>query len=124
MKVYSKRLRKAYNSLASGEKVNVRELYGVGIPMDAWLPERAIEITKEDYQTLSALNEIQVEIRYSRPDEKKPHFRSNIALGMYAFTEIDGHFFATLPDAIWDLDMALMNEYIRLCELFEQIKKD
>lgn len=124
MKVQSKRLRKAYNSLANGEKVNVRKLYGVGIPMDALLPERAIEITKEEYETLSVLNEIQVEIRYSRSDEKKPHFRSNTALGMFAFTEIDGHFFATFPDDIWDLDMALMNEYIRLCEMFEKIKED
>lgn len=120
----SKRLRKAYNSLANSEKINLRNLYGVGDTMDVFLPEKAIEITKEEYQTLFALNEIQVEIRYSKMDEKTPHYKSNTALGMFAFTEIDGRFFATLPDAIWDLDMALMNEYIRLCEIFEQIKEN
>ena len=90
----SKRLRKAYNSLANGDEINLRNLYGVGVATDVLLHERAIEITKEDYQTLFALN------------------------------EIDDRFFASLPDAIWDLDMALMNEYIRLCEMFEQIKED
>lgn len=119
----SKRLRKAYNSLANGEEINLRNLYGVGVATDVFLPERAIEITKEEYQTLFALNEIQVEIRYSKMDEK-PHYKSHTALGMFAFTEIDGRFFASFPDAIWDLDMTLMNEYIRLCEMFEQIKED
>lgn len=120
----SKKLRKAYNSLANGDRVNVRKMYGVGSPMDGLLPERAIEISQEDYQALFAMNEIQVEIRYSRPEEKKPHFKSNTALGMFAFTEIDGRFFASFPDAIWDLDMALMNEYIKLCEMFERIQDD
>ena len=113
----SKQLRAAYNRLKSGEQVNVRSIYGDGSPLDVLLPERAIEISSEDYDILSSLNGMEGDISYRRFGMKRPEHKSTMALSMLSFTRIgDDKLFVSFPDAVWELEMALIDHYIFWCE--------
>ena len=117
-----KKLRIAYNRITTGYVINLRELYGIGHPLDAMLPEAAIEITKEDYEALQAIYDVRVEIRYlNETNGDSLITRSNLL--MFDFEVIDERFYVSGPNLRDGLQMELLDKYIQAQERWERIRE-
>ena len=114
-------LKVVYNHIKSGGFVNVREKFSDN-QYSVILPEKAKEITEEDYKAVEKAGTVMCDVQFTTQDEviSKYNVTSQLTPSLCC---IGDHYYLWFPDEEWDLYMILWGKMLSVWEMIESVAK-